>query len=462
MSLEPFTASCGGTLCCTPHAYNQVLTWAGHRRSMSTSPPAVSDSEILRVRDAYAQWQSAKVDFEYGPLRGYPREQRGIMNALWREVIDPIGRLVDATRHKVGDALQVVDAPSPWHAYFYLRMQQQHLFRAGQPFGAPANERDPPAGDHLFFRGQRCASWTFSSPINRCADAARPVERRAVLALREYFWMMFAASEDLASNTARCFAQHYGIATDLVDITCDADIALWFATHPFKTNADPKEERQGVVRAFTWVGQQETTKTVALLAPPFVRNVYQQRGLFIDTSTTRGELVGSIMLNVRFPRDTVGGEFRVIRNGAALDVWPPADKSESDLIAWARKVAKECTSDDAVARRARADRDTSSFPRFWLDRELHNFEGCVEKWVSMLDWVLPGTCVTAISVSGGAAPMRYLALQPKVRQLVQANPTFFRAFTHATEEANFSGLELLKEILAVARDELEHISPIGA
>jgi hypothetical protein len=293
------------------------------------------------------------------------------------------------------------------------------------------------------------------SSLRRKDLVAQGIERRAVAALEEYFRSYFPSNDDIARNTALCFAQHYGIATDLADITCDPDIAVWFATHPVG-KACPAGEREGIAQAVSWAGQQNAAETVFLLPPPFVRNVYEQRGLFIDTSTTTGRLKGRISLKVRFPRETAGGEFRVIRQGRSLEVWPEPDVVEQELVSWARAVGAACPSAEAVRDAVETQRGTDDMPKFWLERELYDFEKHVGDWLSILDWVLPATCVTALPVgSGGPGPMRYEILDLKVRALVRSNRTLFRAFAGAAEGMNFTGSEVLKQVLALARDELE-------
>jgi hypothetical protein len=265
---------------------------------------------------------------------------------------------------------------------------------------------------------------------------------------------MFAANADVAENTARCFAQHYGVATDLADISCDPDIAVWFGTHP-SGKPCPNGEELGAVRALTWAGQLGSAETIFLLPPPFVRNVYEQRGLFIDTSSTDGALRGSLMLDVTFPRETVGGEFQVMREGRVLDVWPSPDDIEQQLIEWARRIGRECPDGDAVPSMVVKERREGAFPTFWLERELYDFAKHIRPWVSILDWVLPATCVTALPLAPSApGPMRYEVLRPKARALVRANPTFFRAFIHAAGDADYSGFEPLGLVMKVARAEL--------
>lgn len=412
----------------------------------------VSDQDIADLKAAYELWQSLDIVMEYGPLRAYA--DHDTVQQLWSEIISPAVALVDESSHKTADGVYVAEAPSPWHAYFYLRAQQQYVYKAGRPLGSPVSADQPQGGEHLFFRGQRCASWEPMSSLRRQDPVAQGIEQRAVAALKEYFRSHFASSDDVAGNTALCFAQHYGIATDLADISCDPDISVWFATHPVGATC-PADEREAIVQSVSWAGQAQSAETVFLLPPPFVRNVYEQRGLFIDTSSTGGRLKGRLSLEVRFPRETVGGEFRVIRQGRPLEVWPESDAVEKELVSWARAVGTACTDMHAIPSAVQAQRSGENWPTFWLERRLYDVEKHVNAWLSILTWVLPATCVTAIPVApGGPAPIRYEILDLKVRALVRSNPTFFSAFAGAAEEADFTGFEVLKHVLALARDEL--------
>jgi hypothetical protein len=222
----------------------------------------VTDQNITDFKEAYERWQSLEIVVEHGPLRAYADYDS--VQRLWRQTIDPAVALVSATSRKTADGLHVLEAPSPWHAFFYLRAQQQYVYRAGRPLGSVVSDEQPPGGEHLFFRGQRFASWELLSSLRRKNPIEQGIEQGAVAALMEYFRSHFAADDDIAKNTALCFAQHYGIATDLADITCDPDIAFWFATHPVGESC-PAGEREGIVRAVSWLGQRNAAETIFLL-----------------------------------------------------------------------------------------------------------------------------------------------------------------------------------------------------
>jgi hypothetical protein len=413
----------------------------------------VTDQDIVDLKKVYERWQSFETVTEYGPLRGYVEHVGIAVRQMWREIIDPAIALVADSAKKTGDGIHAAEAPSPWHAFFYLRAQQQYAYLAGHPLGSE-NVDDNSGGEHLFFRGQRCASWEFKSSLRRKDSNTQAVEQRAVLALEEYFRYNFAKNADIAHNSALCFAQHYGIATDLADVSCDPDIAVWFATHPVGEMC-PSGECEAIVQTVSWASQQEIAKIVFLLPPPFVRNVYEQRGLFIDTSSTGGTLTGKLSLQVSFPRETAGGEFRVVRGGRSLEVWPEPDADEKELVAWARTIAATCSSSEAIHDMVDAQRHTrGALPKYWLERQLYDFDKHVEAWLSILDWVLPATCVTARPVNPEPEPMRYGINSAKARELIRSNPSFFKAFVVASEGADFTNFKVLKAMLDLARKEL--------
>ena len=408
-----------------------------------------TEQEILEVKDAYTALQSLKIVTEYGPLRAYAEPDK--VQQIYSEVINPALTPVHKSSREI-NGTYVVEAPSPWHAFFYLRAQQHYLYRGGRPLYSEVKNGDQYLGEHLFFRGQRCASWEIKSSLRRKNQIEQAIEQRAVGALTEYFRSYFARDDDIATNTALCFAQHYGIATDLMDISCDPDMAVWFATHPVE-KVCPNSESVGIVQAVSWAGQAQGTNTICLLPPPFVRNIYTQRGLFIDTSSTDGRLMSTTSLLVRFPRETSGGEFSVLRQGHSIKVWPELDAVESELISWARNIGANYTDGKDIVKTVQAHQNSDMLPKFWLERDLFDFDRLIVNWLSILDWVLPATCVTALPIeSDGPTPMRYAVSKLKARFLICANPSLFKAFAKAAEDANFTGFEVLREVLSLARD----------
>lgn len=405
------------------------------------------DQEIIDLKKAYKVFNTALFAFEYGPLRGYLEPDTKIIQTLQRETIEPAVLALVRETKKIKPGVYTVDAPSPWHAYFFLRFRQQHLYRHGMAFGE--SQIDERTGDHMFFRGQRCSSWSFKSCLRR-TNRNNGTEQRAATVLAEYFKRTFLDNEQLALNTAKCFSQHYGIATDLVDVTCIPDIAIWFACQT--GDRCPQGEDTAVVRAVTWAGQEPGSKTTILLPPAFVRNAYSQRGLFLDTNLSDGVLTGDLTLDVRFPRDTIGEEFRILREGQRLEVYKK-DNYEEDLVGWARKIANEC-SDDETARKRVLETSINDLPDFWKERELGKTEEQVDAMLSILDWILPATCVTVNPLSSNAVEGgSFLINGRKVIAIVKANQFFFKLLCSAPN-SYFQGHRILQTVRYYACKEL--------
>jgi hypothetical protein len=98
------------------------------------------------------------------------------------------------------------------------------------------------------------------------------------------------------------------------------------------------------------------------------------------------------------------------------------------------------------------ERDAGTLPTFGLKLDRYDFEKHADRWLAILDWVLPATCIIALPVGG--PNLQYEILASKVQALVRANPTFFRAFIAASEDANFAGLETVQKIREMAMEEL--------
>lgn len=407
------------------------------------------DDEILELKKSYELWQSIDIKLEYGPLRYYSTINHKTVHNLWGKISHIIEKY--SMPLNIEDGIPKFRLPSPWHAYFVLKMAHTILYRANRECGLNFNEDDAKYGEHLFFRGQRCSSWEFISSLMRKDNQSRIIENRAVIALKEYFSQHFGHQSDITSNISRCFAQHYGIATDLIDITCSPDIAIWFATHP--TNREcPKNEEYGIVRGFGWLWQNNCEITKILMPPPFINNLYTQRGLFIDATKTGGIIKGNTLIEAMFTRDTCGGEFKVRRNNQFIDVWPDIDKSEIELIEWARKIAIDASNNKNIRILIKKDKKNHSLPDFWLKKEIYDVEKYKNDWLSQLEWILPYTCITALPIKSDInyGPLRYELHHNKIIALVQANRELFRALIDAAEESDFEGKPVFKNFFEIA------------
>jgi hypothetical protein len=393
------------------------------------------DEEIIYLKAGYERLRSTEPPVRYGPLEGWPEEPwpRDFLRSL-----PAISQRIFERRQRTAEGAFLVEVPSPWHAYFYLRGIQQRVYRHE-------------VGEHLFFRGQRCANWKFGASISRRSAEEAAVARRAACLLGRFFHNGHGFDPDAGAVAGRCFAQHYGISTDLIDISADADVGVWFATHP-TTGSCPSGETRAIVRSVSWGGQINGTQTTFYIPPPYVRNVYRQRGLFLDASKTGGELNGRLKLDVLFPRETAGGEFKVYREGGAFEIWPEVEAPERELCSWATAMAMDFA-DDTIDEAFDRCVATKALPSFFSAQAIMDVDMTTD-WLTILDWLLRATCVTAAPNPGGSPPMRYVVNLAKVDQLVDANPGFFGMLLYTAENKDFSEFPTVETVLKRAGERL--------
>jgi hypothetical protein len=412
-----------------------------------------SDKEITELKKAYETLNSLDVISEFGSERRYSDTK--LADELFEKTINPA--LLNVKFSDNSPSIfrnNRLDAPSAWHAYFYLlRVQQKRLNFC--ILGNSRMEYDPNHGDHVFFRGQRCSSWEFNSSLKRKEKSVKDFDERTLVCLLEFFKYSFGTASDMASNAALCFAQHNGLPTNLMDVSCDPDVAVWFATR--RGSTCPQSENNGVVRAVTWAGQRSGSKPTILIPPPFVHNVYIQHGLFLDTSETNGVLTGDKDLDIHFPRETVAGDFNVFREGSILDVWPKQTHHEMELIEWAHSIANKYPDYLAASKMAKLEVEKGNVPSYWQNKELFDLAKYKIPWLEVfLIWLLPGTCVTANYVNRYGLDGYFCNISDfKVKRLVQANPTFFRKICEFTDEIDLHGEGAAREVIRIAREELK-------
>ncbi|HEX3111262.1 MAG TPA: FRG domain-containing protein, partial [Thermoanaerobaculia bacterium] len=208
----------------------------------------------------------------------------------------------DATAALV-EALQDVDfiddktwwAPSPWHAAAWLMNETAGSAIGEETFPAPLRMRPHRRRGALLFRGQRSIAWPI---IARIARTPRPDEeiaamRRLAFALDEGYREAEAPPTTTEAHFA--VAQHYGIATHLVDLTVDPRVAVFFA-------CDGANDRDLVTVEWVDFSDADDLGLRLILAPPWVQRIYDQRGIFIDTTRVAGELT-SHFRRIVFPAD---------------------------------------------------------------------------------------------------------------------------------------------------------------
>lgn len=184
-------------------------------------------------------------------------------------------------------------APSPWHAALWLRDMA-----AGAAEGKPIRPQPEGRGGSVvcgsapLFRGQRDADWEIAPSMFRAAhrigrsggtfdaDAHGTAMMRMLEDLDRFRCALAgldARHTDLAltDDVYYAAAQHYGMPTHLLDLTVDPFVAVWFA-------CDGAEAGD---RAAVWFIEYDRATDLGasvILAPPWVRRIYRQRGLFLN------------------------------------------------------------------------------------------------------------------------------------------------------------------------------------
>lgn len=188
-------------------------------------------------------------------------------------------------------------APSPWHAAVWL-----HNLAAGVsnneyvwPYSSDTELRFDSA---LLFRGQRKAEWDVSPSLYRLAWAAAhnadghfsadrfgEMMRQQTAALQRFVsaldWITSSdgdiGTQPVAVHVAT--AQHYGLPTHFLDLSLDPLIATWFAC----SGAGEQD-----IAAVYWIPfNGNDIDLPVVLAPPWVRRVHRQKGLFLNYGSAR-------------------------------------------------------------------------------------------------------------------------------------------------------------------------------
>ena len=234
-------------------------------------------------------------------------------------------------------------APSPWHAAVFCRTVVEHLAWLHPPEEPPAVAPGqllvlPPTGvQRPIFRGHADADWlhNLTPRLSRAGWKERSAGRRTSLSFSVALEHL-AAHLDLrcpSSVWADALAQHYGLATQLLDFTVDPDVAVAFGSA-----GEQRRRDQAAIVFVLPTGSASRIGMEVSLPPPFARRLHLQKGLFVRArSRRRVRQLRVTCLRLRFPLDP---EFSVIREGVVLtrDDLLPEDDWFTNAIAVCREV----------------------------------------------------------------------------------------------------------------------------
>ena len=201
-------------------------------------------------------------------------------------------------------------APSPWHAVTWLRNVAAGTLDKVPVWPAPPGDSPVVFEKALLFRGQRDARWEVAPSLFRQARVSATdaggnfhgdrysAKMNALFeSLARFNLAMKWLSGDPTENAHVSTAQHYGLATYLLDLTIDPCIAGWFACDG---------AANGDLAAIYWIPYEPEgdLDLPIVIAPPWVRRLHRQRGLFVNCLTSVEALIKhSPWYRIVFPAD---------------------------------------------------------------------------------------------------------------------------------------------------------------
>jgi len=214
---------------------------------------------------------------------------------------------------------QIVEVESPWHALCVAMVLQNYALTA--------------LDMHLLFRGQSNSSYELRASIFR-PGADQPNLERAKKFLA---WFLASNSGLKIADDPTLFygaAQHYQIWTDLLDVTPDPAIAVWFASLPSR-----EKHETASIFAIPFDAAERMGATLRL-PPPYIERLHRQRGLFIQCKDATPLPLDEV-IEIRFPQRRPSSKpFNVIRHGKIIEVL----KDHSWIrktVEWAKAAAKD-------------------------------------------------------------------------------------------------------------------------
>lgn len=231
----------------------------------------------------------------------------------------------------VGERL--VRAPSPWHAALMMMATIEYSTTHNEE---PIEEKGKIAiltsQQRPLFRGQGDATWHLIAKKDR-PYIDKVFENRAVESICALLARLFR-SADLPTPPAQAYvaiAQHYGLATHLLDFTCDPLVAVYFAAHGNKARHD----QEAVVFLLPLIDALNHGAKI-ILPPPFAKRLYIQKGVFVEAPEQTAISIRDLCWEIRFPLDS---SFEVIRENGHVNLLP-ADPWLEKAVQWARNWAK--------------------------------------------------------------------------------------------------------------------------
>jgi len=197
--------------------------------------------------------------------------------------------------------------PSPWHAWALLAFLHSNFIRVdGQQWNTLDNFVVPA------YRGHEDSNYQILPSLYRSNNQETEQRYLDIFTLifnQPFLWQNLGIPLPLES--AKAAAQHYGIHTDLLDITADPAIAVYFASHPESKN----HAKTGAVLVFD-LQNILSSGTKIILPPPPVDRLYKQQGAFLSFPNKDFHSIQNL-IKITFPPNP---DFQIIREGKHIDI----------------------------------------------------------------------------------------------------------------------------------------------
>jgi hypothetical protein len=328
-------------------------------------------------------------------------------------------------------------APSPWHAVTWLRNVAAGILDK-VPVWPPPGDQEIVFDKALLFRGQRDATWEVAPSLFRQArtsaikaDGFKHDEYDAKLkelfeSLARFNLAMKWLSGDKSDNLHIATAQHYGLATYLLDLTIDPCIAGWFACDGAK-----KDD----LAAIYWMPHDsESLDLPIIIAPPWVRRLHRQRGLFVNCLTSIEVLAKhSPWHRIVFPADPAYCD--VFKDRVRLIY--PEDPWFEAAVRWARESrhpVKDPSEDTQRSLARELEENAGERPFEHEGMVVNVWQDWLNLFVLMMEWL-------ALRVDGAEKLQVRLACEP-IRAIAAYNPSVYREFRQATAIVRKMGVEV--------------------